>query len=154
MKESGLLYSRTTHHQLQQKQNPVHAMLFTRTIVFSRAMNCSSKDPIFVCHYQLQCSTVVMLQEKLKIIQRRHIFSLLDARQTQPERTIFLLLTSCQEWNQNDVQQIMISNQHPSLNKKDGVLSNGFTNYIHSIIYQYTQITHISKYTGNCISKV
>lgn len=31
-------------------------MLFTRTIVFNRVMNCSSKDPIFVCHYQLQCS--------------------------------------------------------------------------------------------------
>lgn len=34
-------------------------MFFTRTIVFSRAMNCSSKDPIFVCHYQLQCSCKV-----------------------------------------------------------------------------------------------
>lgn len=31
-------------------------MLFTRTIVFNRVMNCSSKDPISVCHYQLQCS--------------------------------------------------------------------------------------------------
>lgn len=56
---SALLKDNTPLAATEAKPSTCNVVYKNNKIVFSRAMNCSSKDPIFVCHYQLQCSCKV-----------------------------------------------------------------------------------------------
>lgn len=128
-------------------------MLFTRTIVLSRVMNCSSKDPIFVCHYQLQCSCK-SCRKNWKLY-KGDTFSPYSMHDKHNQNVPFFFssqaarngtkMTSNKSWSVTSIRAWT--------KKMESYLMASPT--ISTLLYtSISKITHISKYTGNCISKV